>query len=86
MVTKQSILKDKPSLVILLFALICFFLVLADLGNRFKDAIHAESGQMICLTAPQQGGGVNNAEFESKPAPEEFKKIIENYLRNTDGN
>jgi hypothetical protein len=76
MAAKQSLLKEKRSLVILLFSLICFTLIIADLCTRFNDTIHAESRHMVTIAIPVEGGA-NNAEPEKELTPEELDRLIE---------
>jgi len=75
MAEKKSVLKEKGSLVILFFSLICFGLVFADLGARFNDTVQHESG-MVKTLGTQQQGGFDPMESETELTPEELKQLI----------
>ena len=85
MAEKQGLLKEKCSLVILVFSLICFSLVIADLCTRFNDKRQPESGMVKAFATGQQSGVDNTESKVEFLPPEELNQLIDEQMRGEAG-
>lgn len=84
MVSEKSLLRDKRTLATLLFSLICFCLVLADVATRLNGTTPTQSGHMQTISIPV-GNGTNNGEPEKELTPEELERLIEETMNGEAG-
>lgn len=84
MAAKKSLLTDKRTLATLLFSLICFCLVLADVATRLNGTTATESGHMETISIPLENG-TNTGEPEKELTPQELDRLIEETMNGDAG-
>ena len=76
MASKKNLLKDRNSLLLLLFSLFCFSLIVADAITRVEDRTLTESGSVVVTSFPT-GQVPISKEPEEELTTEELDRLIE---------